>query len=510
MGVSFRLSEALSISNVIVASAIYLVTLVFYRLVLHPLARFPGPKLAASTLLYEAYYDLVRSGQYTFKIAELHEKYGPIIRISPHELHINDPSYFEKLYRHDGRWDKYSWSYDGFVAPGSTLCTAPHDLHKVRRLALNNFFSKAKVIARQDIIQRNVAKLCDRITELNGNTFDLGAAISAVARDIACQYIINKTYGALDKDDFNVATTQILQQGGVMWRTNKFIPWFNRMMRSIPRGLLVKTADESTKAFFEYLEESGEDTTKLLKEAATPSVDEAPRTMVHEIYDSKLPASEKTILRVQPDVSMTTGAGFETTSAVLRLIAFHIYSNPEILDRLRAELATLAVPASPVGENIDAKMLEQLPYLTSVLMEGLRLSPALSTRMARIAPDRELVYDKYCIPAGTPVSMTVILMHTNKELYPEPLSFRPDRWMDLEARKRLEKTYAPFSKGTRMCLGLHLAWAEMYLVIAALVQRFNFELPSAKAEDFEMVSDRFIIGTRAGATLNARVTLCTS
>lgn len=174
--------------------------------------------------------------------------------------------------------------------------------------------------------------------------------------------------------------------------------------------------------------------------------------MVHEICRSKLLPDEKLFPRVATEVSTVTGAGFETSSATLRLVVFHIYNNPKILHGLRAELATLAAPSA--RENINVKVLEQLPYLTSVIMEGLRLSPALGTRMARIAPDRDLVYGKYRIPAGTPVGMTTILMHTNEELYPAPMTFQPDRWMDLEARRRLEKTYAPFSKGTRMCLGL--------------------------------------------------------
>ena len=55
---------------------VYLASLVVYRLFFHPLARFPGPKLAAITRLYEGYYDFYKNGQYTFKIAELHKRYG--------------------------------------------------------------------------------------------------------------------------------------------------------------------------------------------------------------------------------------------------------------------------------------------------------------------------------------------------------------------------------------------------------------------------------------------------
>lgn len=54
----------------------YIITLAIYRLYFSPLARFPGPKLAGLTLWYEFYHDVVRGGQYVFKIDELHKQYG--------------------------------------------------------------------------------------------------------------------------------------------------------------------------------------------------------------------------------------------------------------------------------------------------------------------------------------------------------------------------------------------------------------------------------------------------
>jgi len=185
---------------------------------------------------------------------------------------------------------------------------------------------------------------------------------------------------------------------------------------------------------------------------ASPAADyKSPRTIVHEILDSKLPPSEKEFDRVFDDLSTVTGAGFETTASVLRLILFHLFSTADILQRLRTELATASV-TSP--QPLDLKTLEQLPYLTAILMEGLRLSPAIATRMARISPDNGIIYGQWRIPPGTPVGMTLILMHTDETLYPEPMRFNPERWMYPAAQKKVDKTFVPFSKGTRNCLGM--------------------------------------------------------
>jgi hypothetical protein len=63
---------------------LYLIGLILYRLYLSPIARFPGPKLAAMTYLFEGYYDVVKRGKYTFKIRDLHTEYGQ----SPHHSPI--------------------------------------------------------------------------------------------------------------------------------------------------------------------------------------------------------------------------------------------------------------------------------------------------------------------------------------------------------------------------------------------------------------------------------------
>lgn len=107
--------------------------------------------------------------------------------------------------------------------------------------------------------------------------------------------------------------------------------------------------------------------------------------------------------RINNEVGTITGAAFETAAQSIRTILYYLYSNPETLSRLRFELTNVKR-----GEDgrISIAALEQLPYLTGVIREGLRLSPGLATRLARVAPDRDLLYNQWTIPSGTPVGMT--------------------------------------------------------------------------------------------------------
>lgn len=169
-------------------------------------------------------------------------------------MHIKDSAYFEKLYRHDGRWDKYSWAINGHNAHGAIIFTADNDQHKVRRQPLNAYFSKARIADRQTLIQTKVGRLCERIAQFadTGKAIDLGAATSAFQRDISTKVVLNKDYGDLEKDDFGVGMTLFMQGGGKMWRLTKHIRWYGPAMLSIPKDFLIKNADANTANFMRY------------------------------------------------------------------------------------------------------------------------------------------------------------------------------------------------------------------------------------------------------------------
>lgn len=154
---------------------------------------------------------------------------------------------------------------------------------------------------------------------------------------------------------------------------------------------------------------------------------------------------------------------------------FHLLSpaSTPTLKKLREELLT--VLPEPDG-NIDLVTLERMPYLTACVKEALRMGNGTSTRLQRIAPDETLVFQdpqtgkEWTIPAGTPVSLSSLLIHRDEGIFPEAKKFWPERWLESPG---LDRYLLTFSKGSRQCLGMHLAYAEMYLTMARVFRAFG-------------------------------------
>jgi cytochrome P450 len=212
-------------------------------------------------------------------------------------------------------------------------------------------------------------------------------------------------------------------------------------------------------------------------------------TIFHELLNCELGPEEKTLDRLTAEGQTVVAAGSLTTAQYLQVTFFHLLSNPEILRRLKSELAVTV----PNPDSIPpSQKLEQLPYLSAVICEGFRISLGTLARLTRVAPDRDLVFNEWTIPAGTPIGMSSTANHTNPELFPDPQRFDPERWLNGSTRDRSKEKYlVNFSKGTRACLGINLAQAEIHLTIASVVRRFELELFETTRDDVEIEHDFF-------------------
>ena len=234
-----------------VAATLYGLGLAIYRLLLSPLAIFPGPKLAALTRIYESYYEAYQNYEYMWKIKKLHMQYGPIIRINPHELHVDHVDFFELLNSFKGKWDKDPYNTLHFANPYSSLGTIEHDLHRKRRAALIPFFSKQKVYDLEPVIKSTIDRLCNKLQEYvdSGQPLNLYHAYKCFAVDVITEYCFAENEGLLEKPDFSLILWREYQQGVKSGLKARYLPsWYIPIFRGAPNWIRT-TVDPAAKHF---------------------------------------------------------------------------------------------------------------------------------------------------------------------------------------------------------------------------------------------------------------------
>lgn len=460
----------------LVALVAYVAYGVFWRLYLCPIAHIPGPRLAAVTRLYEVYYDLVLVGQFTFKIGELHKQYGPIIRISPWEVHIHDPDFYKTIYvsaAAQRKANKYPFFTKFLGLDLAVFATVEHDLHRKRRAALSPYFSMASVRRLQPVIQERIDVMLRRMKDFRDTDHVLNAScmFSALTNDVVSLYSFARCDHRLEDPNFDPWARDASLVGAKSGAFMKHAPWINGVLKKLP-GSVIQRLVPALATFTAQKRVSEAQVKKIIAGENEEWRGKEYPTIFHSVLDSKLPPEEKSIARLADDAQMLIMAGTLTTASTLEVIHFWLLYQPYTLQKLKDELSAAVPNPDDVG-HMPLSTIESLPYLTAVIKEGLRLSYGVSSRLDRVDPDNTLLYtDKntgkeWAIPAGTPVGSTSVLIHRDERFFPNSEKFSPERWLDGKGPD-LEKYLVSFSRGSRSCFGINLAYAELYLGLVAI------------------------------------------
>ncbi|KAL4914495.1 cytochrome P450 [Aspergillus aurantiobrunneus] len=481
-----------------------------YRLYFHPLSKFPGPKLTAATGLYEIYHDVIRGGKFLWQIEKMHQKYGPIVRINPREIHIKDPYFYDEIYVSGARKRNKDPNFVGlFGSPQSMIATVDHDHHRFRRGILSRFFSKRSITELSPLIERKVLRLMERLQGFREGKkeVDLSAAFAALTADIITYYSYGESFDFLDEEGFRSDVRNAIMETEKLDHISRLFPSVLTIMRCVPLWVfrLVKPA---TAIMATIQKRVAEQSAKAIQHAGSRKSrgDLAATTfgMFDALTDPKIPPHERTLSRIHDEGMILLSGGTEPTANALTVAAFHIIQNEDIVLNMRAELLSGPMYGN---QTVTLAQLEQLPYLTGVVNEALRLSHGLVIRSPRIALTEALRYNDYSIPAGTPVSMSSYFVHMDPSLFPDPSSFNPDRWIEATKRgENLTRFITSFSKGSRQCVGTNLGYAELYYTLAYLATSFDYELFETTAKDIVVARDRGVSFPEKGHfTVKAKV-----
>ncbi|KAK4505775.1 hypothetical protein PRZ48_003740 [Zasmidium cellare] len=475
--------------------AAYVSWTIIYRLFLHPLAKIPGPLLPKTNSLYEMYYEVWHYGKYPFKIKELHKRYGPILRPVPDEVHIDDPDFLDTIYALRNRNNP---TQRGLLVDQSVGGAEDFHLHKIRREALNPYFSHKAVMSMEDLIlekRDQVTKVFEQAAR-SGQVLNLSDVYFGFSNDLVRNFSFGSDSGLLG--DLGEARVQRENLSRLLTsvKINKHFPFIPRVLgKYLPMMLGERGIPPAVMDLLKFKGRAKVDIEAVMKD--TNNDRKGRHSVFYELRDSEiLPPEEKTVARLQDEATLLVMAGTESMAKSIGYGSFYLNHYPKTLEKLREELRRATEEEGK--EEVSLKTLLKLPYLNAVVTETNRLSFGVTNRLARYSPTETLSYTAsygphkgttYTFPPGTKMSCVTYCTHTNEDLFPDPFTFDPERFMgQSEAVNKRKRCMMALGKGHRRCLGINVAQSGMCLVLA-VVAGFEMELYETGYEDVAFLHD---------------------
>jgi cytochrome P450 len=480
------LSEATSFAPLLLAFA-WICALVYDYLSKPSLRNIPGPASFAITryrLAFEAWQ--ARSIQTVHK---LHHRYGPVVRIGPDEVSFNSLSALRQIYGAGSGFERTAFykMFDVYGRANLFTFSSGKD-HRERKKLISHIYSNQVVLSSNiaDLVPRKVSDYLQMLEQEPDTASEIFASLHYFSIDAISEFVYGSMYGGTHAMARSSKDRGLLND--ILDHSRRRLSWFavhfpaltkwittrkgilDRLITNL--GLLPMNRpftytgirNHALQAFFDVQAASADERTKL---AETTVIGRLMKVQQEQGLNDMDIASE---------CADHLLAGIDTTADTLMFLiwAMSLPHHHHFQARLRAELQK--VPADSRGVSTP-KDLAHLPYLTAVIRETLRLYAPLPAFEPRALPNNTVI-DGYLIPANTVVGMSPYCLHREPTVFPDPLIFNPGRWLTEEGSLIAEadprnRWFWPFSSGARMCIGMHLANAEMFTLTAAIFRNYQ-------------------------------------
>ncbi|MBX3206740.1 MAG: cytochrome P450 [Labilithrix sp.] len=169
-------------------------------------------------------------------------------------------------------------------------------------------------------------------------------------------------------------------------------------------------------------------------------------------------------------------AGHETTANALSWTFYLLARHPDARARMEAELDAL-------GRVPSYEDLKQLPYTLAVFKEAMRLYPPAYVLGRRSVADATI--GEHLVRKSSIVLVSILGIHRRSDLWPDPETFDPGRFLGDKEKQLPRCAYMPFGAGPRVCIGNHFALMEGHALLATVARRVRFEPTSAEPAELE-------------------------
>lgn len=216
-----------------------------YRLTLHPLAKFPGPKRAAVSNIYAASWDVPSRTSFVKEFTKWHDKYdSPIVRIQPNQLHIRDIDAYNEIYRQGTKFTRCKSVYSLPIAAGSFAFKLDGRDATPHRSMYGQAFSKAAVQNIEPNLNQQMAKFLTKLDEAGqaGKHVDLSLGFRCLAADNMGRSMYDRSFDFLDVPDFRaemvIQLEEFTDNFPLVWYGGKPFRTVMDICRKLPRSWL--------------------------------------------------------------------------------------------------------------------------------------------------------------------------------------------------------------------------------------------------------------------------------
>ncbi|KAL7781172.1 cytochrome P450 [Trichoderma afarasin] len=419
--------------------------------------------------------------QRLLKLLQLHKDYGPLVRIGPNEVSISDWRYYRAIYSSNKASSKLPTFYLPivFVDQHNIFAMTSKEEHAARRKISASPYSLQSMTRLEPMIRSKADNLAKRLLEISSSattgTVNAFLMCGLFSLEVVCKAGFGKDFPFEDTTDLT-ELLQAMDGSAFTFILDGLLPWLR------PTGFAHKMPFVSEP--YQHRRQWEQKSRALLREfLQLPDKDDG---YLVSPYLSSVDGFLGRKLNHEEFVEEAMGimfAGSGTTSTTLTYLLYAL-SRPgyeAIQTRLRAEL-------KDCGESVSE--LRKLPYLNAVIKETFRLYPTIISSLPRVLNEPMKVHD-IDLPVGTVVNMQNFVHHRDPAVFPDPELFNPERWLNPHAD--MESALTPFSLGRRACIGLNLAWDELYLAVSSVFRNLELRLGEEMTEADMELEDRFNI-----------------
>ncbi|KAI0392849.1 putative cytochrome P450 monooxygenase [Xylariaceae sp. FL0594] len=449
-----------------VLGTLYTIGRCIYNVYFHPLRDHPGPLSHRMSIWPDAWHRI--RGNLPFHAAELHRRYGPVVRISPNHLIFCNPQAWRDIYGHkkagEEELEKHKGFYNIFKHVPRTVLNTDRREHGSLRRQLAHGFSDRSMREQEPLIGSYVNLLIKRLREV---TTAEGGAVQNM-----CAWYNYTTFDIIGDLSFGV-------DGGFgCLEKSAYHPWIKIMSDTLWQASYIVALFQ---AGFGFLVE--------LVVRSSLLADSKSRSIVSQKVEQRMKGGERPdflegLIRrkdeLKLDLRSMTGnaqvliiAGSETTATLLSGVTYLLTAHPDILKKLEHEVRS----SFSSDDEITLTSVGNLSFMLACLNEALRCYPPVAAAMPRQTPPNGAVVDGIFVPGGTVVSIYQWAINNDPRLWTEPSKYAPERWLGAPRYQtdQLDAMQA-FSVGPRNCLGRNLAYAEMRLILAKVIYNFDMSL----------------------------------